>query len=80
MAKIGVIADPKGRLLGAVRAEPFRTSSGKLLRFVAHPRHKHYPMEVDSAVLRMPAGEMGKYLRDRLREARETEVAPSQSL
>lgn len=73
MAKIVVITDTNGRLLGAVRSEPFRTSDGKLLRFVAHPRHKHYPMEVDARTLCLPASEVGKFLRDKLREVKEAE-------
>jgi hypothetical protein len=77
MTKIVVIADAQGKFLGAVRPDPFRTSSGKVLRFVAHPRHRHYPIEVDSAVLRLPANELGKVLRERLRESRAAEEGQS---
>ena len=69
MAKLVVITDMNGRFLGAVRPEPFRTSSGKVLRFVPHPRHKHYSVEVDSSAFRLPAPELGKLLRERLRDS-----------
>jgi hypothetical protein len=80
MAKLIVIADAQGKFLAAVRPDPFRTSSGKVLRFVPHPRHKHYPIEVDPAVLRLPSNELGKVLRERLRQSRGAEGAqPSEA-
>jgi hypothetical protein len=68
MAKLVVITDMQGKLLGAVRSEPYRTSNGKVIRFVPHPRHKHYPLEVDERVLQLSANELGKFLRARLNE------------
>lgn len=73
MTKIIVITDTHGKFLAAVRPDPFRTSSGKVLRFVPHPRHNHYEMEVDAAIFRLPSPELGRVLRERLREARVAE-------
>lgn len=63
MAKISVITDSNGKLLAAVRAEPFKTSDGKTLEFRPHPDHKHKVVDVDEKLLKGPASEFGKLLR-----------------
>jgi hypothetical protein len=63
MAKFSVITDEKGNLLGAVRAEQFKTTDGKHLEFHPHPKYKHHTMEVDDKVLKGPASALGKILR-----------------
>jgi hypothetical protein len=63
MAKLSVITDAKGNLLGAVRTEPFKTSNGKNLQFHPHPNYKHHVMDVDDKLLKGPASELGTFLR-----------------
>lgn len=63
MAKLSVITDANGKLLGAVRSEPVKTQDGRMLQFQPHPNHKHHEVEVDEKLLRGPAAELGKFLR-----------------
>jgi hypothetical protein len=63
MAKLNVITDSNGKLVGAVRAEPFKTKEGKNLEFRPHPDYKHHVIEVEDHVLKGPASELGKMLR-----------------
>lgn len=63
MAKLTVITDASGKLVGAVRTEPFKTSDGKQLEFRPHPDYKHHIVEVDEKLLKGPASELGKALR-----------------
>jgi hypothetical protein len=63
MAKLTVITDKNGKLMGAVRSEPFKTSDGKHLEFRPHPDYKHHIVEVDEKLLKGPASELGKVLR-----------------
>jgi hypothetical protein len=67
MAKLSVITDAKGNLLGAVRADTFKTSDGKSLEYRAHPNYKHHVIEVDEKLLKGPARELGKHLRENLK-------------
>jgi hypothetical protein len=67
MAKISVITDAKGNLLGAVRADSFKTGDGKTLEYRAHPDYKHRVMDVDEKLLKGPAKELGKHLRENLK-------------
>jgi hypothetical protein len=63
MAKLSVITDEKGNVLGAVRAEPFQTSDGRSLVFRPNPKLLHHLIDVDDKLLGGPASELGKYLR-----------------
>jgi hypothetical protein len=63
MAKINVITDAQGNLLGAVRTGPFKTSNGKHLEFRPHPHYKHHIADVDDKLPHGPASELGKFLR-----------------
>ena len=63
MAKLSVITDAKGTLLGAVRADAFKTDDGKSLEYRPHPDFKHHIVDVDEKLLKGPAGELGKHLR-----------------
>jgi hypothetical protein len=63
MAKLNVITDAKGNLMGAVRADSFKTGDGKSLEFRPHPDFKHRVIEVDDKLLKGPASELGKHLR-----------------
>lgn len=63
MAKLSVITDAEGNLLGAVRTEPIRTSDGQILQFHPNPKFKHQLMDVDDKLLNAPASELGKFLR-----------------
>ncbi len=63
MAKLNVITDANGKLVGAVRADSFKTSDGKTLEFRPHPQHKHRVMDVDDKLIKGPASELGNYLR-----------------
>ncbi len=66
MAKLSVITDAKGNLLGAVRADSFKTGDGAL-EYRAHPNYKHHVMEVDEKLMKGPAKELGKHLRENLK-------------
>lgn len=63
MAKLTVITDASGKLMGAVRTEPIKTSDGKELSFRPHPDYKHHIVEVDDKLLKGPASEISKVLR-----------------
>jgi len=63
MAKLSVISDAKGNLLGAVRTGPFKTNDGKNLEYHPHPDYKHHAVDVDDKLLKGPASELGKFLR-----------------
>ena len=67
MAKLSVITDVNGNLLGAVRTEPFKTSSGASLEFRPNPNYKHHVMDVDDQLLRGPASELGRVLRAKVK-------------
>jgi hypothetical protein len=67
MAKLSVIADKNGKLLGAVRSGPAKTKDGRTLQFRPHPEHKHVEMEVDDRLLRGPAAELGRFIREKLK-------------
>jgi hypothetical protein len=41
-----------------------KTGDGKSLEFRAHPNYKHHVMEVDEKLLKGPAKELGKHLRE----------------
>ncbi len=47
MAKLSVITDAKGNLLGAVRADSFKTGDGTSLEYRAHPNYKHHLLDVE---------------------------------
>jgi hypothetical protein len=66
MAKLSVITDAKGNLLGAVRADTFKTGDGTL-EYRAHPNYKHHVMDVDEKLLNGSAKELGKHLRENLK-------------
>jgi hypothetical protein len=67
MTKLSVITDASGKLLGAVRSEPFKSGDGKTLQFVPHPGHRHREIEVDDRFLRGSAKELGTHLREKLK-------------
>jgi hypothetical protein len=67
MGNLSVITDANGKLLGAVRTEPFKTKNGKNLEFRPHPDYKHRAMEVDEKLLKGPASELGTFLRSKMK-------------
>jgi hypothetical protein len=67
MAKLNMITDADGKLLGAVRAESFKTKDGKNLEFHPHPNFQHRMMDVDDKLLKGPASELGTYLRSNMK-------------
>lgn len=63
MAKLSVITDAKGNLLGAVRADAFKTKDGQNLEYRPHPDFKHHVVDVDEKLLNGPTRDLGNYLR-----------------
>jgi len=63
MAKLSVITDANGKLLGAVRSDAIKMKDGRTLQFQPHPGHKHQEVEVEEKLLHGPAADLGKFLR-----------------
>ncbi len=55
MAKITIITDKSGKLLGAVRSDPIKVGD-RTLQFHRHPlgNHLYHEIEVEDALLRGP--------------------------
>jgi hypothetical protein len=60
MTKFSVITDQHGKVMGAVRTEPFKTSDGKQVQFRPNAKYGHHEIDVDDRLLKQPASEVGK--------------------
>lgn len=67
MAKLSVITDKHGKLLGAVHSGSMKTKDGRTLQHRPHPDHKHVEIEVADQLLRGPAADLGRFLREKVK-------------